>query len=187
MYMRALIVSDNDFKTAQYEKIRRTLGEYLSGRGFETEEVSVGRGEIAHCKGCFGCWTKTPGECVIRDRAAEINRASIQSDAVVYLSPVVFGQFSANIKDVIDRWLPNMLPFFIVRSDGSTMHPPRYDSYPAQAIVGYGEDVSDDDAMLFKDITEKHRNKVRALVLKPGMDIAQILGGLRLEKTEGVL
>ena len=42
------------------------------------------------------------------------------SDVVVYLCPVVFGQFSANMKYAIDRWLPNMLPYFITKDDGST-------------------------------------------------------------------
>jgi hypothetical protein len=107
-----------------------------------------------------------PGECVIPDSIGEINRRAINSDLVVYLSPVVFGQFSANIKDVIDRWLPNMLPFFMTRPDGSTMHPPRYRDYPRQLMIGYGEDVSKEDEELFRDITKKHRSNVEAVVYR---------------------
>jgi hypothetical protein len=185
--MRALIITDKDFKTALYEDIRTKLLGYLNTKGFVTEEISVGREELAHCMGCFGCWVKTPGECVIKDRIAEINRASMQSDVVVYITPVVFGQFSANMKDVIDRWLPNILPFFIVRPDGSTMHPQRYDTNPIQVMLGYGDDISDEDAKLFADITHKHRNIATAFTLKPDMDLVEILDGLRLERMEGIL
>ena len=27
---------------------------------------------IANCVGCFGCWTKTPGRCFIRDDAVRV-------------------------------------------------------------------------------------------------------------------
>lgn len=185
--MRALIISDKDFKSVRYGDIRSQLTGYFTGKGFETEEVSIGRGELAHCTGCFGCWIKTPGECVMKDRIAEINRASMQSDAVIYLSPVVFGQFSANMKDVLDRWLPNMLPFFITRPDGSTMHPRRYDSYPAQVIIGFGEDIDEEDTKLFEDITSKHRSNFKVFTLRPGTDIAGVLDGIRLKRTEGSL
>ncbi len=185
--MRALIISDRDFQTAAYQEIHTQLSGYLKQKNFDVTEISVGRGEIAHCTGCFGCWVKTPGECVIRDGIADINRASMGSDAVFYLAPVVFGQFSANMADVINRWLPNMLPFFMVRPDGSTMHPPRYDSYPAQVMIGYGEAVSVGDAKLFGDITHKHRSNVSAFVYSTGMDIAQQLEAIRLARTGGML
>ena len=185
--MKALIISDRDYQTTQYEDIRVQLCASLKQKGFETEEISVGRGELAHCTGCFGCWVKTPGECVMRDGIVRINRASMGSDAVFYLAPVVFGQFSANMANVINRWLPNMLPFFITRPDGSTMHPPRYESYPEQVFIGYGDSVSDGDAQLFTDIIQKHRSNVMALVYQPGMNIAERLGGVRLARTGGML
>jgi hypothetical protein len=185
--MRALILSDKEYQTALHKDIHERVCGYLAQKGYTARDISVGRGELAHCMGCFGCWIKTPGECVIRDGIAEINRESMGSDVVIYLIPVVFGQFSANMADVINRWLPNMLPFFITRPDGSTMHPPRYESYPAQVMIGYGDSVPDGDAGLFTDIILKHRSNVNAFVYRQGMDMDAQFSQMNLSRTEGLL
>ena len=156
--MKAYILSDKDYQTDAYTRLLAQTKEALAG--FEIEEKQLGRGDIHYCVGCFGCWIKKPGECIIKDDIADINRAMMNSDVVIYLVPVIFGQFSANIKYAIDRWLPNMLPFFETRKDGSTMHPRRYASYPRQIMIGYGDHLSSDDAQLFIDITKKHRSSV---------------------------
>ena len=160
--MKAYILSDKDYQTAAYVRLLDQAKDALLG--FETEEKQLGRNDIHYCVGCFGCWTKKPGECVIGDDLASINRAMMTSDVVVYLVPVIFGQFSANIKYALDRWLPNMLPFFESRKDGSTMHPRRYTSYPRQIMIGYGDSLSAEDAQLFTDITKKHRNNIDILI-----------------------
>jgi hypothetical protein len=80
-----------------------------------------------------------------------------------------------------------MLPFFMTRPDGSTMHPPRYTSYPAQVLIGYGDGVSEEDAQLFADINHKHRSSVTAFVYRPGTGIVQRLGGVRLARKGGNL
>ena len=46
---------------------------------------------IANCAGCFGCWTKTPGKCVIRDDPASIYPLIAQSDTVLYISRLAYG------------------------------------------------------------------------------------------------
>lgn len=160
--MRAYILSDKDYQTEAYARLLTQMKDALSG--FDIEEKQLARGDIHYCTGCFGCWIKTPGECVMKDDIAVINRAMMNSDVVVYLVPVIFGQFSANIKYALDRWLPNMLPFFETRKDGSTMHPRRYESYPKQFMIGYGDYVSAEDAQLFTDITKKHRSNVDLLI-----------------------
>ncbi len=158
--MKATIISDQEFQTGLFQKLEeKTIG-FLKNKGYETEIIKIGIDALAFCMGCFGCWIKKPGECIINDKMSLINRNFVNSDAVIYLCPVVFGQFSANIKNALDRWLPNILPFFIRRSDGSTMHPSRYNSNPKQIMIGYGEELTEEDKQLFTDITKKHKRNV---------------------------
>lgn len=162
--MKAFIISDDDFQTEAFFRLENLVKSRLEELNFEITDKKIGREELAYCMGCFGCWTRKPGACVIGDGMAEINRTFMASDAVFYLSPVVFGQFSANIKNAVDRWLPNILPFFETRPDGSTMHPARYSSYPKTVMLGYGDDLTAEDARLFADITHKHRRHVDVLI-----------------------
>lgn len=174
--MQAYLIMDGEFLTPRQQELKKLLTDDLTKAGFTLAEKTIQTGELAYCRGCFDCWVKTPGECSMRDGILEINRACMTSDLVIYLCPVVFGQFSANIKSAIDRWLPNMLPFFITRKDGSTMHPPRYADYPAQVFLGYGEHLSEREMALFIDINQKHRSNV-SVILDRGDD-AEIVAAL---------
>lgn len=186
--MKATIISDEEYQTKQCQALVALVSTRLRKKGFQLEHKRIGRKDLTFCRGCFGCWLKKPGECLIKDRMGELNRACMNSDAVVYLSPVVFGQFSPNIKNAVDRWLPNMLPFFTTRPDGSTIHPPRYDNYPKQIIVGYGEDLPKEDQELFVDITKKHRTNVECVVMQGGGEnVAELLENVKLERIGGPL
>ncbi|ATW27938.1 flavodoxin family protein [Candidatus Formimonas warabiya] len=162
--MNALLISDKDYQTETYRRLKDLICSFLKEKGFEAELIEVGKEDLTFCMGCFGCWVKKPGECVINDRMTQINRNFINSTVVIYLSPIIFGQFSANIKNSLDRWIPNMLPFFETRPDGSTIHPPRYDRYPGQFVIGYGNELAEEDKQLFIDIIKKHRRNVEVLI-----------------------
>jgi multimeric flavodoxin WrbA len=186
--MNATIISDEDFHTKTYQTLEALVCTRLRKKGFRLEHRRIGRKDLTYCKGCFGCWVQKPGECLMKDGMGELNRACMNSDVVVYLSPVVFGQFSANIKNAVDRWLPNMLPFFETRPDGSTIHPPRYEDYPKQIIIGYGDNLSEEDEKLFVDITKKHRTNVDCLVMKSeGSNVSEALDEIKLERVGGML
>lgn len=186
--MRAYLVSDGEFQTERFRALETLVTKSMQERGLDVVKRAIQRDELQFCRGCFDCWTKTPGECIMKDGIAEINRMCMTSDAVVYLCPVVFGQFSANMKSAIDRWLPNMLPFFTTRKDGSTMHPPRYESYPQQIIIGYADALSERDAQLFLDITQKHRSNV-AMLIDRGSDteLTEQLSRIPLKRVGGSL
>lgn len=186
--MKALLISDKEYQTDPFAQLNTLVQKYLEKRDFEIERERIGRDDLAFCMGCFGCWVKKPGECVIGDGMSRINRKFMNSDVVIYLCPVVFGQFSANIKNAVDRWLPNMLPFFETRPDGSTMHPPRYDDYPKQIMIGYAEKLSERDALLFSDITKKHRTNVEVLIWRGSdSEISKSLDQISLKRGSGQL
>jgi len=186
--MRAYLISDGEFATQRQAELKALLSAYFSEHAFTVTEKTLERDSLAFCRGCFDCWVKTPGECIMQDGIVEINRASMTSDAVIYLCPIVFGQFSANMKYAIDRWLPNVLPFFITREDGSTSHSLRYRGYAAIIFVGYGESVSQQEAQIFTDINKKHRSNVTVIV-DQGDDgqIVSLLDTVSLNRAGGAL
>ena len=75
---------------------------------------------VKPCMGCFGCWTKTPGICVINDRCSDIASYIAKCEELILISPILFGGYSENIKAVIDRFIPYVLPYF--RIVGGEMH-----------------------------------------------------------------
>jgi len=184
--MKAILVSDKEYQTKHFQGLKDLIIKFLKSKGLETEIMEVGTDNLTFCMGCFGCWIKKPGECVINDMMAQLNRSAMNSDIVIYLSPIIFGQFSANIKNSIDRNIPNILPFFETRPDGSTMHPARYDTYPLQIIIGYGDVISAEDKQLFIDVTKKHRRNIEVLIYDETTgNILETLNKMKLSRVGG--
>lgn len=68
--------------------------------------------QVKHCIGCFGCWIKTPGQCVIQDRCTVIPSYFSQCNEVIIISPLLYGGYSQKIKAVLDRSIGYILPYF---------------------------------------------------------------------------
>lgn len=112
------------------------MGAALAGRGAEVEVVTPRSLSIAPCAGCFGCWTRTPGECVIDDDARPVVRSWIAANLVAYVSPVTFGGYSSELKKLLDRIILSVLdPRFAVVG-GEVHHRLRYGRYPVMIALG---------------------------------------------------
>lgn len=80
---------------------------------------------VKPCAGCFGCWTKSPGQCVIPDRGRELCSLLARADKFTIVSRCHYGGFSPDVKAVLDRFIGHVLPWFRIIG-GEMHHVPRY-------------------------------------------------------------
>ena len=71
------------------------------------------RGTIRPCVGCFSCWNRTPGKCVIRDGYDDIGALIHRADEIVVNSRYTFGGFSGFVKNVLDRCIGYALLYLL--------------------------------------------------------------------------
>ena len=108
--------------------------------------------DIHYCTGCWGCWVKTPGECVAKDDSADVCRAAIQSDLVLHASPVLMGFYSALLKKATDKMIPLVHPY-VTADQGEAHHWARYKRYPHFGLLlQRGEDTDDEDIEIIQEV-----------------------------------
>ena len=90
------------------------------------EEIFVNKLEINPCLGCFSCWNKTPGECVVKDDMQEVIEKLLWADINIWSFPLYYFSVPGKLKTLIDRQLPMVLPF-MEKGAQSGSHPARYD------------------------------------------------------------
>lgn len=98
-------------------------------------------GSIRSCIGCFGCWIKTPGKCVIKDGYDHMGEVLSQADHVVIISKCCYGGYSPFVKTVLDRSISYLLPFFKIKNN-ETHHRPRYKNRFQFSVYFYGEHIT---------------------------------------------
>lgn len=96
------------------------------GGNVEIEIIDIYAAEIQHCKGCFCCWTSTPGKCVIHDDMDRLLPKMVSSDLIIWSFPLYYFGMPSKSKAFLDRNLPLFLPFMVKRPDGGSTHPRRY-------------------------------------------------------------
>jgi multimeric flavodoxin WrbA len=122
------------------------------------DEVISNNGMITPCLGCFGCWIRTPSICIIRDGYQYIGKLFAEKDEIMIISRCVYGGFSPFVKNVCDRSIGSLLPFFEI-IQGRMHHAPRTKNRPKFSVCFYG------------DITEKEKKTAVKLILANAINI----------------
>ncbi|HDS62662.1 MAG TPA: flavodoxin family protein [Methanofollis liminatans] len=109
--------------------------EGAAAAGADVENVFLAEKKIAHCLGCFGCWSSPTGECVQKDDMEELIEKYTAADIVVFATPLHNDNVSSRLKMFIDRLLPLGNPYFAVDREGETIHPSRGGKIPKFVMI----------------------------------------------------
>ena len=96
---------------------------------------------IRHCIGCFGCWVKTPGKCVIHDGYEGTGIDMSKCSEMILVSKCCYGGPSPLVKMVLDRAISYVHPDFVI-SKGEMHHKRRYTNVITLSAYYYGEDIT---------------------------------------------
>ncbi len=155
--MKAIILNGSSENDAPGERIRTALTAELRSSGWEVNHILLRDEKIGNCAGDFFCWIRNPGICNVADANRTIAADIINSDLMVYLTPVTFGGYSSQLKKMVDHQIQNVEPFF-AKVAGETHHQKRYPRYPDFLAVGWMEQADPQEEIIFRYLA--HRNAI---------------------------
>ncbi|MCI5149413.1 MAG: hypothetical protein D3916_08500 [Candidatus Electrothrix sp. MAN1_4] len=155
---RILILDGRRDEDTHLDTIYSILLNVLGQKGNTAKWFTLRDITLKQCIGCFHCWIATPGQCIHRtDAGSEIIQNILESQILLLFTPVVFGGYSSEIKKIIDRLLPLLLPFFrFNRRSKETHHPLRYITIPSFVAIGVQAHLNKEEAACFRLLIERN-------------------------------
>jgi multimeric flavodoxin WrbA len=151
--MKTLILDGSQTNDPQVVNILKALHKHLP----DAEIITVREQMIGNCAGDFFCWVRNPGMCNTNDDNRIIAAKIVQSDLIIYLTPVTFGGYSSELKRMVDHQIQNILPFF-ANINGEVHHQKRYKQYPNMLTIGWMDEPNPQAESIFRHLV--HRNAI---------------------------
>jgi multimeric flavodoxin WrbA len=169
--MKAVILNGSNDNESPLNIGENIVAEELKKGKWKVKTFELRNEKIATCIGCFGCWIKTPGQCILKDQGQEITKAVAKSDLLILFSPVTFGGYSFQLKKMLDRLIPNLLPLF-TKINGEIHHKYRYEKKPKLLAVGHLPKHDGESERIFKALVGRN-----ALNMHSPANYAEIVTG----------
>jgi hypothetical protein len=170
------------------ERVHFLITKELRNRGLDTTPFALATMNIKPCRGCFSCWVKTPGVCIIRDDEEAVLRNLATSELTVWLTPITFGGYSPELKKALDRAIPILLPFF-KKVHGEIHHPQRYALTRRLLAIGILPGQDDESEWVFRHLVGRNAinlaaTPVATAVLRKDLDDSANAAELQQALTE---
>ncbi len=85
--------------------------------GTEVEYATLCKLDIKPCLGCFSCWGKAKGQCVIKDDMQALREKILAADIIIESFPLYFFGMPSPMKCMTDRCLAFMMPYMGSRAE----------------------------------------------------------------------
>ena len=146
----------------------------------EETKIIDNSGKIKKCMGCVGCWLKTPGRCVIPDEYQRMGELAAKAEELTIISKCSFGSYSSFVKNVLDRSISYVLPFFEIR-EGEMHHRKRYDNQFLMRVIFYGSDITEEEKETAKELVKAnavnlHGKVKEVLFVESAEKIGEVFG-----------
>jgi len=161
--LKYLLINGNPYSDRkEFDRYIDSLFAGIKSAGHEVQTLVLRDMKINPCTGCFHCWVKNPGNCIIQDDGNKVARQYIASDHVILASPLIMGFVSSLLKNTMDRNIPLVHPH-LEEVDSEVHHKKRYDKYPVISFLLEKESFTDaEDIAIVTGIFQREAINVRS-------------------------
>ena len=104
MSKKVVVISTSIRANSNSEDLAKSFADGATFAGNEVDFITLKDKQISFCKGCLAC--QQTGKCVIKDDVTKIMDKFIDSDIVVWATPIYYYEISGQMKVLIDRLNP---------------------------------------------------------------------------------
>lgn len=104
--MKVIAINGSPRKNCNTAKLLEKALEGAAAKGAETEIINLYDLDFKGCHSCFACKRKggkSYGRCAVKDGASQALEKIAQSDAVIFGSPIYFGNVTGELRSFMER------------------------------------------------------------------------------------
>ena len=121
--MKILVLNGSPKKKSDTYRLTDAFLKGLNRDGqHEVNIVNVIEKKIAPCRGCFGCWQRGDGHCIIADDQNTILDLYREADVIIWSFPLYCYGMPSPLKAVLDRTIPLVKMRMVQHPDGTVSH-----------------------------------------------------------------
>lgn len=121
--MKILVLNGSPKKKSDTFRLTEAFLKGMNRNGqHEVHVINVIEKQIAPCRGCFGCWQRGDGHCVIQDDQNSILDLYRSADLIIWSFPLYCYAMPSHLKAVLDRTIPLVKMNMVQEEDGTVRH-----------------------------------------------------------------
>ena len=117
---------------------------------------------------------------MIPDEYQRIGELAAKAEELTIICKCSFGSYSSFVKNVLDRSISYVLPFFEIR-EGEMHHRKRYDNQFLMRVIFYGSDITEEEKETAKELVKAnavnlHGKVKEVLFVESAEKIGEVFG-----------